>query len=204
MKAWLANRDQLKSLLDARPQLRIPEMALLKPDAWFSAAAGAELKSDEGIRSALARLRNSAESILLGKISFALRNYTQAHDGTLPDHLSQLLPLFDPPLEPSWLDRYEMLRSGKLRDVPPQNQMDLLGLKNFVDLEYDTYWRVGISAVMRTPAMSQNLTEARQNFSAAHPGQKPSSDADLLPYMKWPTTAEAIQRYQKSTSVYPN
>lgn len=203
MKLWLTNRDRLKQLLDERPHLRIPEMALLKPEAWFQAAAGAKLDSDEGIRRALANLRNSAETLLIYKIQPALRAYLKAHDDTLPDQIAQLLPLIDPPIAPALLDRYEILRSGKLSEGSTQNQMDIIGLKNFVDLEYDTHWRIGSGGFAATSAMSQNLTEARRAFSTANPGQKPASDAELLPYMKWPTTADALERHQKASSTYP-
>lgn len=196
MNEWLAKRDQLKRLLEERPDLSIPEIALLKPNAWVEAAAGSNLDSDEGIRRALANIRKQAEAVLFRKIQPALSAYLNAHDGTLPDQISQLLPHFDPPIDPGWLDRYAMRRAGKLGDLSAADQADLFGLKGVVDVEHDTSWSAGVVGLSSGPAMGENLRFAHRAFSAANPGRKPASDRELLPYLKWPITEAGLQRYQ--------
>lgn len=103
LRGWQANLDQLRGALKQRPHLSIPELQLLSDDDWFNAATKAKLDSDDDVRRALAGLRNRASSLMGEKMRSALNAYLKASDDTLPDRIDQLLPFFNPPIEPTWL-----------------------------------------------------------------------------------------------------
>ena len=53
-------------------------------------------------------------------MSNAPRRYAEEHTGYLPTELSQLRPYFAPPLGDDIILRYQLLRTGKLADLPKQ------------------------------------------------------------------------------------
>ena len=124
----------------------------------------------------------------------ALSSYVAAHDGTLPDRITQLLPFFDPPIEPSWLDRFDMLQSGKLSAVPVQKQYQLMAVRQPIDVEHDTYLQAGINGFRSSDALSYDIEEARQSFSVAHPGEHAKTAAQLVPHLKWPVSEAAVEK----------
>lgn len=194
MRAWLANLDQLKQLIEKSPELGLPELQFVSDETWFSVAAGAKLDSDAGIRQALAKLRHGAESTMATKLAQALDSYVKANDGILPAQVPQLLPFFQPAIDPGLLDRYEMLQTGRLTDVPVPQRMALLGAKSPVDVEYDDYWTIGRGYGAQS-AMRRNLDFAQSAFAASHGGQRSSNSAELLPYLKWPVEEAVLEKF---------
>ena len=133
---------------------------------------------------------------MANKLRSALGAYVKANDGLLPDQPSQLLPFFDPPVEPDLVERYQMLHTGKLSALPPlESGMQLMTAKSPVDIEYDTFWRLGISGFTTSSAMGYNVSEARKEFAKANTGQKATSTDQLLPFLKWPVDPVTLEKY---------
>jgi hypothetical protein len=89
-------------------------------------------------------------------LSRALEGYANANDGQLPADTLQLQPYLmyshflgparvvdvpDSVIDETVLRRYEILRAGRLEDVP--GDMTILAERSPVDSEYDTRLRVG-------------------------------------------------------------
>ena len=58
----------------------------------------------------------------------------------MPTDLFQLKPYFEPPVDDSILQRYQMAATGKLNDLPPQQP--LVVERAPVDDEYDTMFLI--------------------------------------------------------------
>lgn len=196
MLMWLDNSNQLRRIVAQRPELSIPEMALVGPEVWSDAIAGTDLSDDREIRRALAKVRLRAENLLGNKIRSALRAYVRVHDETLPAHLNELLPHFDPPLDPSWLDRYTMKATGKFLATPDGRfPMAIVGVKQPVDVEFDSIVEISPVGFSVYRAMDRNLSTAFRAFVAAHPNERPTTAAQYLPYLKWPVSEAVLQAY---------
>ena len=194
MRAWLANLDELRQLIEKSPQLGLPELQFVSDQTWFSIAASAKLESETGIRQALAKLRHEAENAMAAKLAQALDSYLKANNGILPDQVAQLLPFFQPAIDPGLLNRYEMLRTGRLAEVPELQRMAIVAAKSPVDVEYDDYWNIGRGYGAQN-AMRHNLDLARSAFAASHGGQQSSKAAELLPYLKWPVDEAVVEKF---------
>ena len=49
----------------------------------------------------------------------ALDKYIEANNGQLPTQVSDLGPLFEPPIDNTILQRYQMLVTGNVSNLPP-------------------------------------------------------------------------------------
>lgn len=196
MNAWLAQLDRLKNFLTERPNLSIPELQFLADEHWFAIAANGKLESDEDYRRACAGLRNQAESIFAGRISKALFDYTRANNDQLPVTPQQLAPYFYPAIDPSVLERYQMLQQGKAGDVPARERNRIIAARTPVDIEYDVYHWAGLNGYGNNGSMMDyNLGIAQTAFRRAHSGEDPGVAARLLPYLKWPVDVVVLQKY---------
>ncbi len=61
LDAVLARVNELKQMLNQKPELKIPELQFLTPQDWLNVAATARLDTDNGARQALSRLRSAAK-----------------------------------------------------------------------------------------------------------------------------------------------
>jgi hypothetical protein len=68
-------------------------------------------------------------------------------------------------------------------------------VKSPTDIEYDTIWSFGINGCLVMNAMSYNVSEARKEFAKANNGQKATTAEQLLPFLKWPVDAVALEKY---------
>lgn len=196
MKDWLAQLDRLRQFIAQRPNLKIPELAFLTDEDWFSVATDGRLVTDEEVRRAAAHLRRRAENFGGHKLMSALNAYLKANDGKLPDTPLDLAPFLDPSVDPSLLQRYEILHTGKLSELPPRDQSyGLVAVRSPIDVEYDTFWRVGVSGFTATTAMNHNVSQARQQFAKAHNGQQTNDATQLMPYLKWPVDPVVLQKH---------
>ncbi|MEO5959899.1 MAG: hypothetical protein ABIZ49_07565, partial [Opitutaceae bacterium] len=203
LRNWQANLDQLRNALKQRPNLSIPELQLLSDDVWFDAATKAKSDSDDDVRRTLADLRQQATWRMAEKIRVSLNAYLKASDGTLPDRIDQLRPFFNPPIESTWLERYKMLHTGKLSEVTERNRPEIVGLTSYADLEYDRWVTFGPnSSASGDNAMNDNVFSARFAFEAAH-GTRAETAAQLMPYLKWPASEAAVQKYLDQLKVVP-
>ena len=102
---------KLKQLMRDRPNLAIPEFYLLGEGDFRGAAKENDLETEDGIRAAFASLRFRAENTFAANLQPALKKYTSSHDGQPPEKVEDLATYFDPPIDPSLLSRYTVLRS---------------------------------------------------------------------------------------------
>jgi hypothetical protein len=146
-------------------------------------------------------LRDLAVSLGARRISQALNTYVRLHDGQLPSSPLELATHFDPPIPSAILERYEMLRTGRVSDIPQNLRTRLLAPKAPADVEYDTETYVGTNGYgNRGAAMYSNVGEAQRRFNQAHPGQNAPTAEQLLPYLKWPVSAPALQKFLEAQS----
>ena len=114
---WEAKVPELVAKLNEHPELRIPELSLLPQHAW-AIMAGSDFTTDETFRATCSDMRMWAKQELSDRLRKALRGYTGANDGMLPTRMEDLAPYFSAPLDPAILDRYQLLQTGKLADLP--------------------------------------------------------------------------------------
>ena len=197
MMTWLTNLDRMKALLTERPSLSIPELQLLSDQDWFAVVAeGVKLDNDSDIRRAFQYLRTTAVGLAVPKIRAALNGYVKAHDGMLPDEPRQLLPFFDPPIDPSIVDRYQMLQTGNVS--ANSNRIADAGLmreKVPADFEYDAFWTFGMGGFRRIAAMDHNVAEGQKAFAKANGGRRATTAEQLTPYLPWPVEHRALQAH---------
>ncbi len=201
MTGWLSRVDRLKQLFAQRPELNIPEMQYLKEDIWFL-VADKPLDSDEEVRRVASNLRQSAENLFSPRLSAGLRAYVTAHDGMLPASTRELAPFLNPPVDQAILDRYEMLRTGRYADLSGRDRQQVMGPRTPPDPEFDSYSFISPDAHGSTAVAGINMTAAWQAFVAANPGQRPKSAAQLKPFLKWPMSDAATQKYLEMMSPY--
>ena len=164
LKSWLKRVKEFKHLPERMPDKVIPELNLLNEEDWLQLAKeplehdAKEVNLDD---EAVARLvfsvvRAKAKDKLMKVLSRALEGYANANDGQLPADTLQLQPYLmyshflgparvvdvpDSVIDETVLRRYEILRAGRLEDVP--GDMTILAERSPVDSEYDTRLRVG-------------------------------------------------------------
>ncbi|HWY76590.1 MAG TPA: sigma-70 family RNA polymerase sigma factor [Verrucomicrobiae bacterium] len=195
-KTWANRASQLKQRLERMPDKQIPELKLLTDQDWFDAVKNArDLQSDEDYRRALSDLRNNAKHEFAGIVQQALRAYTAANDGQLPGNLGQLKPYLSTPLDDSVLDRYTMLRTGKIGD-PSRVDYVVGETAPPVDNLYDTVLRVGMSDVTtRTiDVVEDAVKDAGIRFAQDNNGQLPTTPDQLTPYLKQAIDPAQVQR----------
>lgn len=198
MKAWLGRVELLKQSLVQNPELSIPELSLLPEQTWIAIAQDAQVETEEQIHAALARLRGVAENAMANTLGPALRGYVAAHDGQLPALTSELAPFFNPPVDPTVLQRYEVVRSGKLSEIPTrESQGDLIVQKSPIDANRDSVWRVGTNAFSSESAASYAVRQAQKEFSKANEGRQATVPEDLLPYLMWPISFAKVRDQMK-------
>jgi len=140
-KVWAVQVKQLKERLDQWPEKKIPELKFVSDQDWFDAVGQANtLQTDADFRQALERLRRKAKNDLVPMVQQAFEKYTDANGGQLPANLSQLQAFLDPSVDNAILQRYQLLQTGKLSDVPPNQP--LIAEKAPVDDEYDTIYMI--------------------------------------------------------------
>jgi hypothetical protein len=69
-----------------------------------------------------------------------LANYVAGNNGQLPGDISQLQAYFNPPIDGTILQRYQLLQTGNLSDIP--NNEPLITEKAAVDDHYDTLFKI--------------------------------------------------------------
>ncbi len=196
MKLWYARVAQLKALLRQRPELGIPELALLTDDAWFDIVKDASPNSEEDARRALADLKERAMNAMANKLVVALRAYNAAHDGAGPGAPGELAPYLDTPAE--WLDRYTLLLSEKQVAAAAQGYLTGPGLvvseKVPVDPDYDFYWGITAQGYAHGPASTIAFQQAQLAYGRANDGRIATTAEQLRPFLAWPVASADLDR----------
>lgn len=113
---WLTRTRLLRDLLEKLPEERAPEISLLSPLDWLQAARSAQFDSADHALAALEKLRATACQRLGSCLSAALREYVDSSRGELPADARQLAPYLPATIDAAVLDRFAMLRSGRVGD----------------------------------------------------------------------------------------
>jgi RNA polymerase sigma factor (sigma-70 family) len=140
-EALAAKVNQLKQRLEQMPNEKIPELQYLTAQDWLRGVNySGDLKTDDDLDRALSQLRRDAKRTFANSMGAALDNYIADNNGQLPGDISQLEPYFNPPIDGTILQRYQLLQTGNLSDVP--NNEPLIAEKAPVDDQYDTLFKI--------------------------------------------------------------
>jgi RNA polymerase sigma factor (sigma-70 family) len=139
--AWKAKEDRLRQLLTERPDQNIPELGLLDDRTFQDVARDANLDTEDGIRTALSRLRFIAENKIANEFQPALQQFTQANNGNAPQSIAQLAPYIDPPIDNAIFDRYEVVNTGT-NVVAGWRGGWVISQKKAVDADHDARWLI--------------------------------------------------------------
>ena len=113
--------DQLRQAIDQMPERKIPELRFLTDKDWLDAAllvGSVGLDTDDNVRYGLSHLRSAAKYHFVHMLREALDSYSKASGGQLPATLSQLQAYFPSPVDDAILQRYQILQTGKVEDLP--------------------------------------------------------------------------------------
>jgi hypothetical protein len=122
-RAWAARAADLVQRVGQMPEPKIPEFQFLTPSDWLDIAKDASLDTDADVRNAVSMLGALAKDEFANLMKTALNGFVEAHKGELPTEISQLKPFFPVPVEDAVLQRYELLHSGNVENVPESDRM---------------------------------------------------------------------------------
>jgi len=166
-----ANGIRLRELLEQMPDQKIPELSLLNDAAYLDASHDCDLDTDEGIKKALSQLRFRAENLFAVQPQRALQRYTQANQQSTVPTLLDLTNYFDPPIDMTILERYQVVNTGT-NIIAGWRGGWAVTQKNAVDSERDQRWSVspvGFSpADFRWPEQ-KSVIIPRQKLSGPNP-----------------------------------
>ncbi|MBI3418480.1 MAG: sigma-70 family RNA polymerase sigma factor [Verrucomicrobia bacterium] len=197
LKSWAARATQLKERLGQMPDKRIPELQLLTDKDWFDAIKNVkQLETDTDVRQALNNLRNSAKQAFGDITRDALKKYAEANNGMLPEDWSQLKPYFETPVGGAMFQRYSLLQTGKLADVP-QNEYLFAEKAPPVDDEYDSLYEFGMNGTKSSSVSDPGdiVWNGLLQFAKTHNGNLPTDAAQLAPYLKRPLEQAKVQEF---------
>jgi RNA polymerase sigma factor (sigma-70 family) len=123
---WLSRRKEFQSHIEKMPDTRIPEFQFLSERDWLDVTRDAKLETNEDIGVAAADLKARAKTQFVSLMIVALKKFIAANAGTLPTQLAELKPFFTVPVGDQVLERYELLRSGNVNDVPVSDRKSVL------------------------------------------------------------------------------
>jgi RNA polymerase sigma factor (sigma-70 family) len=141
----LAGRvNQTKQWLERTPEQKIPELQLLQVKDWLSPVLGKS--SWEGTTNdykfVMSVVRKRAKERFAAGMGAALDNYLLANDGRLPNDLSELKPHFAFQIDDAMLQRYQLLHTGSLGDLPEAEPL-ISEKAPIQDGQYDAIFRIG-------------------------------------------------------------
>ena len=140
-KSVAARVKQMKQWLEQNPNEQIPELQYLTAQEWLRGASySVDWKTDDDFDRALSQLRRDAKRTFANSIGEALANYIAGNNGQLPGDISQLGSYFNPPVDETILQRYQLLQTGNLSNFP--NKEPLIAEKAPVDDQYDTLFTI--------------------------------------------------------------
>jgi RNA polymerase sigma factor (sigma-70 family) len=194
-KTWAVRAARLRQRLDQAQGMRIPEMQLLTEKNWFEAVKDLkQLDTDDDFSRAFSNTRNIAKSEFGQLLQQALRDYTTANNGQLPADLAQLKPYFSQPVDDTVLQRYKLLHTGSLSDVP-HNDYLVADIAPLVDEYHDATYKFslnGTSSHIGDP-IEDAVKAAGIQYAQAHDGLLPTDAAQITPYLQKPLTQDQVQ-----------
>jgi hypothetical protein len=195
-KTWAVRATRLRQHLDQAPNQQIPELKLLTEKNWFDAVKNLkQLDTDNDYNEAFSTTRNLAKGEFGRMLQQALRGYTDANNGQLPQDLAQLKPYFDKPVDDAVLQRYQLLQTGPLNAVPPDQYL-VADVAPLIDEERDAVYHFslnGTSSQSGSP-FEEAVKDAGIKFAQAHNDLLPTDPSQFTPYLKQPVPPEKIQQ----------
>ena len=192
--AWLARVQRVRGAFAERPELAIPELGVLLDSEWFMLAQDVRLGDEEQIRDALARIREIAESRMGSRISAAMSSYARANGGMLPPQTADLIPFFREPIDPVWLARYKVVRTGKVSELPRRDRTAITTDRP-ADPERDLIWRIGPNQTRADRAADVAVRHAQAEYARTHGGNGTTDPGDLMPLLSWPLSPATVQQF---------
>jgi hypothetical protein len=120
-------------------------------------------------------LREAAKARFLDKLGPALQAYAKANNGQPPTRLADATPYFDAPLEPTILDRYQMVRQRDIPNLRLSDKPDELIV--WGDVALSTLQALEVCrALYLAPAAAHTSTATR--FPAGTVTGKPAANSD--------------------------
>ena len=194
--------NKLKLKLEETPNAKIPELQFVTEQDWLN-AANRRLDTDADYRRALSTLRSAGENKVGQMIKKALTGYMRAND-QLPTDLAQLQPYFDSPLDDAILQRWEIAPAETVKSLGLGGDV-IITQKAPVDEVFDTRYGIGPIGYGSTDFLSRDnantMNPVWEAFRAAHNGQWPDDDSQLLPYATTPEQQAALQKLMLRDSV---
>jgi RNA polymerase sigma factor (sigma-70 family) len=200
-KTVAAKVKLLKLRLEQMPDKKIPELQFVTEKDWADAVWNANLDTDDDVREALSKLRETAENIFLNEMmKDAFKKYLAVNNDILPADLSQLKSYFDVPVTDEMLQRYKLLQTGK-----PDNSADLVSLTTYADEEYDSNHGMSINGAWggRFNRVQQAVEAAANAFILDNNGQIPNDPSQITTYLKMPIDTATILKYLKQITANP-
>ena len=208
MSAWLARVKQLRHLFDEHPDQRIPEMQFLTDQDWLRVAKRIDLDADDGVRKALAAVRDAAATHFTPQLSSALRKFRESSPGDTPLSIAALAPFFDAPPDSAMLQRYELLKVTESYDPAPRWRVQT---KAPIDADYDSRSYVDAYVDGRgygggslgapwawVPNLREQTETAYKAYAAANKGTSAAGLADVLPYFNPPLSPALAEKLLKA------
>lgn len=213
LRAWLGQVKQLRQFFEERPDQRIPELSLLTDRDWLRDAKTAQLDSEDGIRQALARIRDSAiTAFQQAHLSPALRKFAKTAADDATPTIFALTPFFDAPIDPALLGRYELSsvkassRDGLQWRVQPLAPVDPdYDRRQQITASRDGNYGSSSAGALYAwiPDFQERMQRAQKNFAAAKPGTQPTGYADVLPFVSPPFPPATVERILKAERERP-
>ncbi len=129
VREWTARVKASKNFIKETPGCQIPEYQFLDETDWFMAieVSNNAWRTDVDIkRNVVPNLTERAKEHFAGVMINALREFLAENGGQLPTQLAELKPFFKVPVGNEVLDRYELLHSGNVKDLPEYNRKNAL------------------------------------------------------------------------------
>ncbi len=205
---WLARIQTIRHLFATHPETSIPELKYLQESDWLLLTREAELDTEDHIRKSLAVLRGAGKRAFTRYMQSAMTAYVQASGGMLPPNVEALGPYFDPPVDSAILPRYEILRSGNMKDLPKEGLM-IVREKAAIDEDFDGRFGLYTNGGPFTVAGGGNnartwisdpdgydgmISKARVQFARANNGAKAAGLEQLAPYIDPPLAPEKLKQ----------
>jgi RNA polymerase sigma factor (sigma-70 family) len=198
--------EKIDRFLADHPELATPELRFVHHGEWSRLALTKPIISEADLRQVAARLRHVGQSFVAARLDLALTLYTKTHEGKLPDTPAQLAPflLHDRgQIGPEILERYEMLRTGNVSELPAsggepsarRSPVRLIGPKTVADLEYDEIWWVGLRSSGVARGTDYVFGRAQEKFAQASAGRQATRADELVPYLNGSLSIAEIEKY---------
>ncbi|RFC45952.1 MAG: hypothetical protein DVB28_000248 [Verrucomicrobia bacterium] len=156
VSALASRAGDLNQQFQTMPDKEIPELQYLDEGDWLHLAKAANLDSPEGVRKALADVRQQAKARFAPLLTTALAGFYNDNNAQPPISMAQLKPYFSVPVDDATLARYNIVTdpSGKqklgsstyISEGPP------------VDTVLDSHFEIGLTG-WSSNSINQSYTE---------------------------------------------